>query len=130
MQTTDVNARHSAASDDGMNVGRLALSAVLFVILLAALWWGFDVLRTSQRDNSMPKILTGVFAIVWGVGGAAAIFFTANFVVEQLPLTARRLLTPFVFVGPAVLLHGGLLDRRVSSSPWHGPRPGILWHPR
>ncbi|MEI8306479.1 MAG: sugar ABC transporter permease [Chloroflexales bacterium] len=109
MQTTDVNARHSAASDDGMNVGRLALSAVLFVILLASLWWGFDVLRTSQRDNSMPKILTGVFAIVWGVGGAAAIFFTANFVVEQLPLTVRRLLTPFVFVGPAVLLLGWFL---------------------
>jgi len=105
MQTTDVNARRSAASEqDSMNAGRLALAAVLFIALLAALWWGFDFLRATQRDNSMPKILTGVFAIIWGVGGAAAIFFTANFVVEQLPLGARRLLTPFIFVGPAVLL--------------------------
>ena len=104
MQTTDVNARRSAASEqDSMNAGRLALAAVLFIALLAALWWGFDFLRATQRDNSMPKILTGVFAIIWGVGGAAAIFFTANFVVEQLPLGARRLLTPFIFVGPAVL---------------------------
>ncbi|MEI7643672.1 MAG: sugar ABC transporter permease [Chloroflexales bacterium] len=110
MQTTDVDAQRDAAPDqDGMNAGRLALAAVLLIALLAALWWGFDFLRATQRDNSIPKILTGIFAIVWGVGGAAAIFFTANAVVEQLPLGARRLLTPFVFVGPAVLLLGWFL---------------------
>jgi alpha-glucoside transport system permease protein len=110
MQTTDVNARRSAASkQDGMNVGRLAVAVALLIVLLAALWWGFDFLRSTQRDNSMPKILTGVFAIVWGVGGAGAIFFSANFMVEQLPLGVRRQLTPFVFVGPAVLLLGWFL---------------------
>ncbi|MBX0330962.1 sugar ABC transporter permease [Oscillochloris sp. ZM17-4] len=110
MQTTDVDARQRAASEhDEMNVGRLALALLLLVALFAALWWGFDFLRATQRDNSMPKLLTGIFAIVWGVGGAAAVFFSANFTVEQLPVAARRQLTPFVFVGPAVLLLGWFL---------------------
>lgn len=110
MQTTDVNARQQAAPDeDGMNIGRLALALVLLIALFAALWWGFDFLRATQRDDSMPKILTGIFAIIWGVGGAAAVFFSANFTVEQLPLVVRRQLTPFVFVGPGVLLLGWFL---------------------
>ncbi|NNJ13256.1 sugar ABC transporter permease [Chloroflexales bacterium ZM16-3] len=92
-----------------MNIGRLALALVLLIALFAALWWGFDFLRATQRDDSMPKILTGIFAIIWGVGGAAAVFFSANFTVEQLPLVVRRQLTPFVFVGPGVLLLGWFL---------------------
>lgn len=110
MQTTDVKTRSGDASEqDGLNPGRLALAVLLFVALLAVLWWGFDFLRAVQRDNSLPKIITALIAIVWGVAGSAGIFYTANFVVEQLPGAARRILLPYVFVGPAVLLLGWFL---------------------
>ncbi|NTV65291.1 MAG: sugar ABC transporter permease [Oscillochloris sp.] len=87
-----------------MNPGRLALAFVLFALLLAFLWGGFVFLRDVQRDNSLPKLLTAVIAIIWGVAGAGGMFFTLNQVVEQLPGGVRRVLLPFVFVGPAILI--------------------------
>ncbi|HMQ31455.1 MAG TPA: sugar ABC transporter permease [Chloroflexaceae bacterium] len=108
--TTDLNTRRAPDSAaEGVNVGRLALALLLFAILMAALWGGFVFLRDVQRNNSLPKLVTAAIAIVWGVGGAAGIFYTLNAVVEQLPTGARRMITPFVFVGPAMLLLGWFL---------------------
>lgn len=108
--TTDLNTRRAPDSAaEGVNVGRLALALLLFAILMAALWGGFVFLRDVQRNNSLPKLVTAAIAIVWGVGGAAGIFYTLNAVVEQLPPGARRMITPFVFVGPAMLLLGWFL---------------------
>ncbi len=105
MQTTDVPPRRAAAaSSEAMNPGRLVVALVLFALLLAFLWGGFVFLRDVQRANALPKLATALIAIVWGVAGAAGTFFTMNMVVEQLPGGLRRVLLPFVFVGPAVLI--------------------------
>jgi len=109
MQTTDMRPGAATPSKDGVNVGRLALAIVLLAALLAVLWWGFDFLRAAQLNNSIPQLATALLAMVWGVGGAAGLFFCTNFVVEQLTNNLRRLLTPFVFVGPAVIILGAFL---------------------
>jgi len=61
------------------------------------------------RDSGAPKFVTTIFAIIWGVGGVAALFLSANLLVEQLPQAARSLLQPFIFVGPAVFMLGWFL---------------------
>jgi alpha-glucoside transport system permease protein len=110
MQSTDVTPRRAAASSsEGLNVGRLALALALLALLVAFIWGGFVFLRDAQRGNTIPRLLTAAIAIVWGVGGAAGAFFTLNMVVEQLPGRVRRLLLPYVFVGPAILFLGWAL---------------------
>lgn len=105
MQSTEVTPRRVAASsDEALNPGRLVVALLLFVLLLGFLWGGFVFLRDAQRSDSLPKLVLAGLAIVWGVASAAGLFFTLNMVVEQLPANPRRLLLPFVFVGPAVLI--------------------------
>lgn len=52
----------------------------------------------------MTKILTGVFAILVGVGGSVALFYVLNKAVELLPKAWANRLRPYVFVGPALLM--------------------------
>ncbi len=108
--TTEVTPRRGAASSSELlNPGRLALALVLFALLLGFLWGGFVFLRDAQRGATLPKLVTAALAIIWGVGGAAGLFYTLNLVVEQLPGKIRRQILPFVFVGPAILLLGWAL---------------------
>jgi alpha-glucoside transport system permease protein len=84
----------------GTFIARLLLSlfvpAVTFVILYA----GFIFLR----DSNAPRWVTAVIAIIWGVGGVAALYFVSNWVVERLGELWRHRLQPFVFVGPAIAI--------------------------
>jgi alpha-glucoside transport system permease protein len=110
MQTTEVTPRRVAASSsESLNPGRLVVALLLFVLLLGFIWGGFAFLRDVQRNDSLPKLLTAAIAIIWGVGGAAGVFYTTNMVVEQLPGHIRRALIPFVFIGPAILFLGWAL---------------------
>lgn len=110
MSTTEAPPRRVAASSsESLNPGRLALALLLFGLLLLFLWGGFVFLRDAQRGTEVPKLLTAALAIIWGVGGAAGIFFTLNLVVEQFPGGLRRAILPFVFVGPALLFLGWAL---------------------
>lgn len=70
------------------------------VVVLALLSLGFFILR----DANAPKVVMVLFAIVWGVGGVALLFWSANYFVEHLPKRVGRGLLPYVFVGPGVLL--------------------------
>jgi alpha-glucoside transport system permease protein len=108
--TTDVSPRRSALPEkEQLNAGRLGLSVLILAALIAFLWGGFVFLRNTQQNDSLPRILTAVIAIIWGVGGSAGLFYAANAVVEQLPLTLRRGILPYVFVGPAVFALGAFL---------------------
>lgn len=110
MQSTEVTPRRVAASSsESMNPGRLAVALLLLALLAAFLWGGLVFLRDAQRGDEVPKLLTAALAIVWGVGGAAGVFFTLNMVAEQLPGNVRRTVLPFVFVGPALLFLGWAL---------------------
>ena len=48
--------------------------------------------------------MIAIIAIIWGVGGVAALYTIANWLVEQMPDKWKTLLRPFVFVGPALAL--------------------------
>lgn len=54
----------------------------------------------------MGKVVDGVVAILIGVGGAAALFWILNYVVERLSSKWEERLKPYVFVGPALLFIG------------------------
>ncbi|RRR75870.1 MAG: sugar ABC transporter permease [Candidatus Viridilinea halotolerans] len=109
MQTTNVTPRHASSSSEDFNPGRLALALLLLALLIAFIGGGFFFLRDVQRNDSLPKLLTAALAIIWGVGGAAWAFYTLNMIVEQLPGAIRRVLLPYVFVGPAILFLGWAL---------------------
>ncbi|NOY57047.1 MAG: sugar ABC transporter permease [Actinobacteria bacterium] len=74
------------------------------LLVVAALVGGFLFLR----DNALtaPKLLVAAIAIVWGVGGVIALFALAATYVGHLRLSAQQRLSPFIFVGPAVLVLG------------------------
>ncbi len=92
-----------AAPSPGGSTNRAGLAVVAvvpFIAALAFLYWGFFFLRDLQAD----RVLVVVLAIIWGVGGMVLLFTTANFFVEQLPITWTQRLTPIIFVGPAVAM--------------------------
>ena len=51
----------------------------------------------------MIRILNGLIAIVAGVGGAVALFWALNALVERLSPTWEQRLKPYVFIGPAMV---------------------------
>jgi len=73
---------------------------LLLVATAATLWGGFLFLR----DFRGSKLLLTGFAIVWGVGSVALLYFVLNAFAERLPRNARALALPAVFAGPALLL--------------------------
>jgi alpha-glucoside transport system permease protein len=81
-------------------VGRVLVSLFVPAVTFAVLWQVFRFLR----DGQAPPWVTAIVAIIWGVGGAMALFWVANLVVEQFGTEWRRRLTPFVFVGPALVI--------------------------
>lgn len=87
--------------------GQLILALLALAATLAVIWYGFIFLRDNQ--TTAPKIVTTIIAIVWGVGGVAGLFFSANLLIEQFGDTAKSYLRPFVFVGPAVFMLGWFL---------------------
>ncbi|MFA6506655.1 MAG: sugar ABC transporter permease [Treponemataceae bacterium] len=73
---------------------------ILLAATIAALWGGFLFLR----DYRESKLLLTAFAIVWGVGSTALLYFVLNSSAELLPSKARSLALPLVFAGPALFL--------------------------
>ena len=85
--------------------GRIITSIVILAATFLILQQGYLFLSTSQTS----KLVQILVAIVWGVGGVALLFWVANWIAEQLPKNWGRLLQPFIFVGPAVLIMGWFL---------------------
>ena len=81
-------------------IGRIVIALFIPTVTFIVLWQGFIFLR----DSNAPQWLVVIVAIVWGVGGVAALYFVANWLVEKLSPDWVRRLQPFVFVGPAVAI--------------------------
>ncbi|MGA7732785.1 MAG: sugar ABC transporter permease [Chloroflexia bacterium] len=81
-------------------VARILVSLIVPIVTFIVLWQVFLFLR----DSDAPKLLIAVVAILWGVGGVAALFVLSNWVVEKLPDVWRTRIQPFVFVGPALVM--------------------------
>ncbi len=84
----------------GTFIARILLSLFVPFVTFVVLYAGFVFLR----DSDAPRWITAVVAIVWGVGGVAALYFVSNTFVERLGDRWRGRLQPFVFVGPAVAI--------------------------
>jgi len=77
-------------------LGLLALVAITVAILAG----GFIILQTMQGS----KILMTLFAVVWGLGSVALLFFVMNSVAQTMPRKIRSVAVAVVFAGPAVAL--------------------------
>jgi alpha-glucoside transport system permease protein len=82
------------------NVGRLLISLFVPALTFIGLWQGFLFLR----DSEAPRTVVAIVAVIWGVGGVAALYLVSNWLIEQLPDQWRARLQPFVFVGPAMAI--------------------------
>lgn len=85
--------------------GRVLAAVFVPVITFVVLYLGFVFLR----DSGAPQIVVTIVAIVWGVAGVAGLYFVANWLIEKLPTTWRSRFTPFLFVGPAIIILGWYL---------------------
>jgi alpha-glucoside transport system permease protein len=82
------------------NLSRVLVSLVVPIGLFVILWQGFIFLR----DSHMSQVVLVIVAIVWGVGGVAALYWVTNYIVELLPKEWTRRLQPFIFVGPGIAI--------------------------
>lgn len=81
-------------------LGRVFLAVIIPLIAFLVIYAGFIFLR----DSDAPRWLITVVAIVWGVGGVAALYWVFNGIVERLPAEWTSRLQPYVFVGPALAI--------------------------
>lgn len=79
---------------------RVVIPVIILVVAFAVMYLGFIFLRAG----SAPKWVVVFVAIVWGVGGVAALYWIFNWIVERMGDTWRGRLQPFVFVGPAIVM--------------------------
>jgi alpha-glucoside transport system permease protein len=102
MTTQDLESTRRAGIGDWLiaNVGRLAVSVFVPLLTFIGLWQGFIFLR----DSEAPQWLITIIAIIWGVGGVAALYFISNWFIEQLTPAWMTRLQPFIFVGPAIAI--------------------------
>ncbi len=79
---------------------RVVLAFLIPVIAFVVLWQGFLFLR----DGAAPNWAIALVAIIWGVGGIAALYWIFNWLIEMLPDVWMARLQPFVFIGPAIAI--------------------------
>ncbi|OQY35491.1 MAG: hypothetical protein B6241_00905 [Spirochaetaceae bacterium 4572_59] len=77
------------------------LFLLLEVIFTAAILAGGFILLQQMQDS---KILMTIFAVLWGLGSVALLFFVMNSIAESMPRKIRTIAVAMVFAGPAVFL--------------------------
>jgi alpha-glucoside transport system permease protein len=83
-----------------MGILRAAVALFIPLATFAGLYGGFIFLR----DSGAPQLIITAVAIVWGVGGVAALYLVVNYLIQKLPSAWEKRLTPFLFVGPAIAI--------------------------
>ncbi|WP_319476584.1 sugar ABC transporter permease [Marispirochaeta aestuarii] len=78
---------------------RYAALFVLLVLTAAVLIGGFLLLQNLQNT----KVLMTFFAVVWGLGSVALLYFVLNQIAQSMPRSIRSIAVAFVFAGPAVI---------------------------
>jgi alpha-glucoside transport system permease protein len=81
-------------------LGQILISLFVPAVTFLVLWQGYLFLQRAQA----PQIIQVLVAIVWGVGGVAALYVVANWLVLKLPKPWSTRLQPYVFIGPAVAI--------------------------
>jgi len=83
-------------------LGNIFISFFVPIAAFGVLWAGFVFLRSGRAS----QLVTTLVAIIWGVGGVAALYYISNFIIQRLSLKWRKRFTPFLFVGPALIILG------------------------
>jgi alpha-glucoside transport system permease protein len=78
----------------------LLMYGVLLIVTAFVLYGGFALLKNLGSS----KIPATLFALVWGIGSVALLYFVLNKGAERLPRQARSIVIPLVFAGPALVL--------------------------
>jgi alpha-glucoside transport system permease protein len=100
-QTREAQKRPAAsAAASGWNPGQFVLALLGLVVVIGLLWLGFLYLSGTKTAS----VVNALIAIVWGVGGVAALFGTTNMLIESLPLTWRNRVLPFMFFLPGIAI--------------------------
>lgn len=98
-QTKEVQKRPvSATTANGLVTGQFFASLLGLIAVLALLYIGFVYLKGTQTAS----VINAIIAIVWGVGGVAALFGIGNSLIESLPAKSRDGVRPFLFFLPGV----------------------------
>jgi alpha-glucoside transport system permease protein len=88
----------------------LLTSLVIAAVTFGALWYGFGFLSSPDLLADLPpnvsKLLQAAIAIILGVIGVWALFYSGNRIIEALPGRATRFLRPYLFVLPAIAVVG------------------------
>jgi alpha-glucoside transport system permease protein len=100
METTEKSFKNTRTFGFAAWIGRLVISLVVPLFTFLVMWRIFIFLR----DGNAPKLVMALVAIVWGVGGVAALYVVSNWLVERMGARWRTNLLPFVFVGPALAI--------------------------
>ncbi len=78
---------------------RIATALIVPLITLLILYYGFMFLRASEAN----KLVIVVVALLVGIGGVWALYYTTNYFIESvLNDRWKMLVRPFLFVGPAL----------------------------
>ncbi len=90
--------RAASTAASGWVPGQFFAALLGLVVVIAVLWLGFVYLRGTRTAS----VVNAIIAIVWGVGGVAALFFVSNTMIEALPHKPRNAIRPFLFFLPGV----------------------------
>ncbi len=80
-------------------VNRYLILLALIVLTAFVLIGGFFLLQNIQEY----KVLMTLFAVVWGLGSVALLYYTLNNLAQSMPHKIRSVAVAFVFAGPAIL---------------------------
>jgi alpha-glucoside transport system permease protein len=85
---------------DPRGLARIALTFVVPLAAILALWGSFDFLREADAN----RVLVVAVAVAVGVGGVFALFWAMNRIVDLFPAQLGTRLRPYVFIGPALVI--------------------------
>jgi alpha-glucoside transport system permease protein len=77
-------------------------SVALFIASLLVMYYSF----TWMRDTEASRAIVVAAALVIGIGGVWAVYYSMDRAVDTLSIVRQEQVRPWVFVGPALLLLG------------------------
>lgn len=82
---------------------------LLFIEMIAVaagifLYFAAGIKYLNYLDEKEQKLISALFAIVWGVSAVVFFYYGANWIVERFSPKWTARIQPYIFVGPAVLV--------------------------
>ncbi len=99
---TAITQNMPARSERSHSWMRAVAALGLLLLTLFLLWTSAQWVKNADAS----RLAVALVAIVAGIFGIGAIFYTSDLLVNQMPLKLQGRLRPFVFVGPAILVLG------------------------